>query len=380
MKLYRKEGTVAERPHLNLPKGTFEEEIGLEGFFGPVSHLYAKQPPTSWSSIKRSGFQWPVKDETKEDFLKPQCYRKAEGKVSGDFFESCRALFWNADIAVHLHLVTQSNSVFFRNADASDLLFCHDGSFELESPFGVLKAKKGDYVMVPKGVTWRLHTKAAYLLRLENFASTYKKPETGILGQQALFHEEGLQTPAFSASRKSSSSSTVRVQKDGVLTEIEYPHDICDLAGWCGTLYPFVLPISQIAPVLSSIAHLPPSINATFVTNQFIVCTFLPRPLEEPEGALKVPFYHSNIDYDEVIFYHEGDFFSRDNMGAGFMTLHPRGINHGPHPKALANQGSKKRTDEVAVMVDTVKPLKVTSFARGLELGDYWKSWITAGK
>jgi homogentisate 1,2-dioxygenase len=126
---------------------------------------------------------------------------------------------------------------------------------------------------------------------------------------------------------------------------------------------------------MSHIAHLPPSINSTFVTDQFIVCTFLPRPLEEPETALKVPFFHSNIDYDEVIFYHAGDFFSRDNMAAGYITLHPRGINHGPHPKALANQSKAKRTNEIAVMVDTVKPLKASSLARSLELQNYWKSW-----
>lgn len=377
MKKYIREGQVAERPHLNLPNGTYEEEIGLDGFFGPVSHLYSRKPPTSWKNIKKSDFQWPAKIEAKEDFLKPQCYRPEQKKDGGDFFSSCKTLFWNSDIAVHIHPVSKPSVVYFRNADASDLLFCHEGQGVVDSIFGRLSFKSGDYIMIPKGVTWRLTDTKAYLLRVENFSSIYKKPETGILGQQALYHEEGITTPTFESGSAKDSTSTVRVQKDGVLTEIEYGHDIRDLSGWNGTLYPYVLPVNQIAPVLSSVAHLPPSINATFITQTFIVCTFLPRPLEEPAGALKVPFYHSNIDYDEVIFYHAGDFFSRDNMSAGAITLHPRGINHGPHPKAMEGQNKKTRTDEIAVMIDTVKPLKVTSAARDLEVKDYWKSWIT---
>lgn len=374
---YIREGRVAERPHLNLPEGTYEEELGLDGFFGPVSHLYSRNPPTSWSDLRRSSFQWKPKKEMPEEFLKPQCYRPLPKDLSGDFFESCRTLFWNADIAIHGHRVTKDSPIYFRNADGSDLMFCHEGSGMIDSVFGSLAFTKGDYVVIPKGVTWRLKKTQAYLLRIENFGAAYKKPETGLLGQQAFYHQEGIRSPVFQSDLKEDSTSSVRVQKDGILSEIAYPFDLRNLSGWCGTLYPFVLSVSQIAPILSSVAHLPPSINATFVTSKFIVCTFLPRPLEEPAGALKVPFYHSNIDYDEVIFYHEGDFFSRDNMSAGSMTLHPRGINHGPHPKALAGQNKKTRTDEIAVMIDTAASLKVSNFARELEVAEYWKSWKT---
>ncbi|MDB5038212.1 MAG: hypothetical protein JWQ35_1740 [Bacteriovoracaceae bacterium] len=378
MKRYCREGEIAERPHLNLPPKTFEEEIGLEGFFGPVSHLYHRVPPTSWSKIEASPFQWAEKEEVPETFLKPQCYASVPAKlVKGDFFKSHRLLFWNDDLTISIHAITSSNSIYFRNADASELYFCHQGEATLESPFGSLEVKPGDYVSVPKGVTYRWDTKGVYFLRIETFKSRFKKPETGILGQQALYHEEGIQTPKFKTKIKTEKTSRVRVQKDLKLTDITYDHDIRNISGWMGTFYPFVLPVNRIAPVMSPIAHIPPSINATFVTSEFIVCTFLPRPLEEPPGALKVPFYHSNIDYDEIIFYHEGDFFSRDNMGKGYITLHPRGVNHGPHPKAIANQNLKKRTDEIAVMIDAAKSLKVSAFARGLELEDYYKSWIT---
>jgi homogentisate 1,2-dioxygenase len=375
VKVYKRFGKVADRPHLNLPKDTFEEELGLDGFFGPVSHLYHRNPPTAWSKIEKSNFQWLPREEAPELFLKPQCFKDVATQASGDFFKSHRLLFWNEDIAISIHRVTSSNPVYFRNADASEVFFCHEGKAQLESPFGTLEVKTGDYVSVPRGVTYRWNTKSAYLLRIESYKSRLKKPETGILGQQALYHEEGIQCPSFKPNAATDKSSRVRVQKDLRLTEITYPFDIRRVAGWIGTLYPFVLSVKDIAPVLSSIAHLPPSVNATFVTPEFIVCTFLPRPLEEPAGALKVPFFHSNIDYDEVILYHAGDFFSRDHMEKGYITLHPRGINHGPHPKALKNQHSKTRTEEVGIMIDTLRSLKVSKFARSLELPDYWKSW-----
>jgi homogentisate 1,2-dioxygenase len=376
---FRREGSVAERPHLNLPAHTYEEEIGLEGFFGAVSHLYSFVPPTSWTDLKRSEFQWKPRQKKESEFLKPQCYRPFKETTSADFFSSQKTLFWNDDVHMSVHRVTQPNEIFFRNADASEVLFCHEGKLLVSTVMGSLEWKKGDYLVIPKGMTWRIEKviEPAYLLRIESYGAAYQKPPTGILGQQALYHEQNLRTPQFEAVKNPQVQTIVRVQNAGVLTDITYGHDIRHLSGWMGDLYPFVLPTGEIAPILSNRAHLPPSVNSTFVTPQFIVCTFLPRPLEEPEGALKVPFFHSNIDYDEVIFYHAGDFFSRDHMEAGAVTLHPRGINHGPHPKALRSQVKKERTDEVAVMVDTVKPLFVSQEAASVEIGDYWKSWMS---
>lgn len=375
MRLYQRAGNVATRPHLGLPEGSFEEELGLDGFYGPVSHLYHFNPPTSWSGIRLSKFQWPKLSESPEEFLKPQCYQPLSKAETGDFFSSSRLMFWNEDIAVHLHRLNESNSVYFRNADASELYFCHEGSLVLDSVFGTIKVEKGDYVSIPKGVTYRWQTKSAYLLRIESFVDYFRKPDTGLMGQQALYHEEQIRGPEFKIGLNEEKTSLIRIQKEGRLTEVEYPYDIRNLSGWCGDLYPFALSCGDIAPAMSSVAHLPPSINSTFVTKNFIVCSFLPRPLEEPEEALKVPFFHSNIDYDEVIFYHEGDFFSRDHMEAGSISMHPRGINHGPHPKALQNQNSATRTNETAVMIDTVKALKVSALARDYEIKEYWKSW-----
>ncbi len=377
MKIYRKEGQCAERPHLNLPPETYEEELGLEGFFGLVSHLYHRHPPTSWSGIRKAGFQWPQIENADREFLKPECYDPIHDESSsGNFFESGRLMFHNDDVSIWTHQITEAESVYFRNADASEVYFCHQGSGRFESIFGSFEIRPGDYLVVPKGVTYRWQSEDLYILRVESFHSPFRKPETGILGQQALYHEEGIETPKFHQPAKDEISSRIWTQSERVLTEIQYDFDIRSISGWMGTLYPYKLSVKNIAPVMSSIAHLPPSINSTFLANGFVICTFLPRPLEEPHGALKVPFYHSNIDYDEVIFYHEGNFFSRDNMKKGCMTLHPRGIHHGPHPKALSMQHQMKRTDEIAVMIDTEKPLKVSRFARTLEQRDYWKSWM----
>ncbi|MCX7978696.1 MAG: homogentisate 1,2-dioxygenase, partial [Bdellovibrionaceae bacterium] len=151
--------------------------------------------------------------------------------------------------------------------------------------------------------------------------------------------------------------------------------DVYDTVGWKGDYFPFTLHIRDLMPMLSARVHLPPSAHTTFVANGFVVCTFLPRPLESDPDALKVPFYHQNIDYDEVLFYHDGDFFSRDNLHAGMITFHPAGFPHGPHPKAVQNINKKTHTDEVAVMVDTWQALHVDPNMDPVEVKDYWSSW-----
>ena len=159
------------------------------------------------------------------------------------------------------------------------------------------------------------------------------------------------------------------------ITTITYPFNPIDIAGWKGDLTVWSISINDIAPVLSHRAHLPPSVHSTFMGNGFIICSFVPRPLESEPGAQKVPFYHRTIDYDEVLFYHDGDFFSRDGIEHGMITLHPQGIHHGPHPKAIKATESKTWTDEVAVMLDTVKPLHVSKEAEAIEWSEYYLSW-----
>jgi homogentisate 1,2-dioxygenase len=169
----------------------------------------------------------------------------------------------------------------------------------------------------------------------------------------------------------------VAVKRLGFTTRFEYEDTVYDTIGWKGDLYPFTLHMDNMMPLMSHRAHLPPSAHTTFVAREFVVCTFLPRPLEKDKDALKVPFYHQNIDYDEVLFYHDGDFFSRDNLHAGMMSLHPAGFPHGPHPKAVKNIGDKTETNEYAVMVDSRWPLQIDEALVAAEMKEYWKSWKT---
>ena len=167
------------------------------------------------------------------------------------------------------------------------------------------------------------------------------------------------------------------IKRLGKLTRVTYPFNPLDSVGWKGSLYPWKLSIYDYCPINSHRYHIPPSGHTTFVCHNFVVCSFVARPLEHnSEQVLKVPFFHSNIDYDEVLFYHQGDFFSRDNIDAGAITYHPQGINHGPHPKAFAKANDKEFTDEFAVMIDTRYPLEMTEDFSRLENKEYWKSWM----
>ncbi len=168
----------------------------------------------------------------------------------------------------------------------------------------------------------------------------------------------------------------VRIKADEQISKVVYPFNPIDVVGWKGDLTVWKLNIRDIRPVTSPRVHLPPSAHTTFMTQGAVICTFLPRPLETDEQALRVPFFHRNTDYDEFLFYHDGNFFSKDNIKAGMATLHPRGIHHGPHPKALANQSKKTETDECAVMLDGLKPIQVLPAGESVEWKEYWMSWM----
>ncbi len=201
-----------------------------------------------------------------------------------------------------------------------------------------------------------------------------------MLGPQALFDPAVLDTPRMDEAFRAQQDEQrwqVRIKRRGAVSTVTYPYNPLDAVGWHGELAPVRLNVRDIRPVMSHRYHLPPSVHTTFVADRFVVCTFCPRPLETDPGALKVPFFHNNDDYDEVIFYHAGDFFSRDNIEPGTVTLHPCGFPHGPHPKALAGAFTPKRqaTDEYAVMVDTRDALEVADLPSGVEDPDYVHSW-----
>ncbi|MEI9995477.1 MAG: homogentisate 1,2-dioxygenase [Rhizomicrobium sp.] len=363
-----REGETSKQAHADLPAGTFEREIGRDGFFGPATHIYHRHAPTGWSK-----FEGP---------LRPRAFDAVAAAEHSD--EPFRAvpLLTNASCRITIWSITRFMPQLVRNADGDVLLFIHEGSGELFCDFGHLSYRDGDYIMLPRGTMWRLepagHTVS---LLIEATNGSYKLPDRGILGPHAIFDPAALETPKLDEAFRAQANEkewNVRVKRRGEISTITYPFNPLDAVGWKGNLTALKLNWRDIRPVMSHRYHIPPSVHSTFVADRFVVCTFVPRPIESDPGALKVPFFHSNDDFDEVIFYHAGEFFSRDNIKPGMVTFHPNGFTHGPHPKAFAAgaKAVKTMTDEVAVMIDARDPLDMSPEAETTEVKTYAESWI----
>ena len=363
----RREGSASKQAHADLPEGTFEREISKEGFYGPATQMYHRHPPTGWTA-------W-------EGPLRPRAFdlnRIAEPAASpwqaAEFLQ-------NAHVRVRLWQTAGSMDHLVRNADGDELVFVHAGAGDLFCDYGHLSLRDGDYVMLPRGTMWRIATEQPLTaLLIEATNASYRLPDRGLVGQQAIFDPGVLETPriddAFRAQQKDEPWRVV-IRRRGETSTVTFPFNPLDAAGWQGSLAPVRLNWRDIRPISSHRAHIPPSAHTTFVADRFVVCTFCPRPIESDPGALKVPFFHNNDDYDEVIFYHAGDFFSRDNIRPGMATLHPGGFTHGPHPKALAAgaKHARQATDEVAVMIDARDALDVCEAAGKVEWSGYVDSW-----
>ncbi len=367
IELPRIEGEASRQAHADLPTGTFEREIGRDGFFGPASHVYHRHPPTGWTS-----FEGP---------LRPRAFdaKAAAGGSPSPF--GATTLLSNAGVKLRIWNCERAMPALARNADGDELLFIHDGDGELFCDFGHLSYREGDYILLPRGTMWRLETKTRTVtLLIEATNGAYKLPERGLLGPHAVFDPAVLDTPKLDDQFRTQANERewkVEVKRRGALSTITYPFNPLDAVGWKGNLSALRLNWRDIRPVMSHRYHIPPSVHATFVADRFVICTFVPRPIESDPGALKVPFFHSNDDYDEAIFYHAGEFFSRDNIRPGMMTWHPNGFTHGPHPKAFAAgaKATRTMTDEVAVMIDARDPLDMAEAAEGTEDRSYADSW-----
>lgn len=370
--LPRIEGVASRQAHVNLPTGSYEREMGKEGFFGPSTHFYHRNPPTGW-------IDW-------EGPLKPRAFDTTK-------LQAAQPGPWDADLLLHnahvkFRLWRQSAAMdhLVRNGDGDELIFIHEGDGDLFCDFGHLAFREGDYIMLPRGSMWRIEPKAPVTaLLIEATNDSYRLPDKGILGEHAIFDPAMLDVPALDAAfhaQMERETWRVLIKRRDKISTVTYPFNPLDAIGWKGSLVPVRINWRDIRPVVSARYHLPPSVHSTFVTSRFVVCTFAPRPFESDPEALKVPFFHNNDDFDEVLFYHQGDFFSRDNIHAGMITLHPCGFPHGPHPKALQNafQAKKPATDEVAVMLDARDALEIGPAAERVEFLDYVKSWGMANR
>ncbi len=359
-----KKGRVANQAHVSLPEGTFEEEHGRRGFYGKSAHLYHTHPPTGWTRI--------------EGKLRPHCFdcSKLQPTDQWDPQGEPVAFLGNQDVKLYVSRRSAPMPFYFRNADGDELIFVHRGAGRIETDFGPLSFEKGDYLVIPRAVTYRMIPESTdnFFLIIQS-SGEFDQPQRGLVGQHALYDPAAVTTPEPAAIEDGSREWEVRIKVDDEYSSLFYPFNPIDVVGWKGDLTVWKLNIRDLCPIMSHRAHLQPSAHTTLVTPGAVICSFVPRPLEQASGAMKVPFFHRNTDYDEFIFYHDGDFFSRDNIRPGMATLHPRGIHHGPHPKALRGQAARTHTDEYAVMLDGLNPIHVLPEGEAVEWKDYWASW-----
>jgi homogentisate 1,2-dioxygenase len=356
-------GKVTRQAHVGIPEGTFEEEHGRETFFGRASHLYRSHPPTAWTRI--------------EGDLRPQAFNLNEMKPADltDANASWQLIAGNEDCRLYVSRRTEPMPYFLRDADGDVCYFVHQGTGTLETDYGPLDYREGDYLIVPKGTTHRVVPTGGdnFFFVIEG-TGEFHLPDRGLMGKHAQFDPGVLEVPDPDP-HDEAGEFEVRVKRDGAFTSLWFAWHPLDVVGWQGDLCPVKLNILDHRPVYSPSYHMPPSAHCTFANEGFVICSFVPRPLEEDPAVLKVPFYHANIDADEVLFYHAGNFFSRADIDAGYMTLHPQGVHHGPQPAAIEASKTKTRTDEVAVMVETSNPLVVSSDAQDVVITEYETSW-----
>jgi homogentisate 1,2-dioxygenase len=362
------QGEHSRQAHADMPAGTFEREVSKEGFFGPAAFFHHRRPPTSWTS-----FEGP---------LRPRAFDLAALDEAAASPWAAPRILYNPHLEMRFWKLAAPMPALARDADGDLLLFIHEGRSDLFCDYGHIAFEAGDYLYLPRGTMWRLAPDGgASVLMIEATNGHFTLPERGMLGPHAVFDPAILDTPvmdeAFRAHQSEAGDFAVEIKKRGAVSRVTYPYNPLDAVGWHGDLAPVRLNVRSIRPVASHRYHLPPSVHTTFAAERFVVCTFAPRPLETDPGALKVPFFHNNDDYDEVLFYHAGDFFSRDNIDAGMLTFHPSGFTHGPHPKALKNMlvQPKPATDEYAVMVDARDPLEIGEGAAAVENAAYVDSW-----
>lgn|SRR5574341_174191 len=362
-----KKGKVPNQAHVGIPEGLCEEEHGREGFTGPASHLYRSHPPTGWVRI--------------DGPLKPRAFACSQVSIRTTRPAAAQPalMMQSQDVRLYVSSRTETMPHFVRNADGDEIYFVHQGTGSFETDYGTLSYEPGDYVVIPKGTTYRTHidTSPSLFLIIET-PEPITVPDRGLLGQHALFDKGVLVAPELGTVEPLETKGKeweVHIKRQGDSTRVVYPFYPMDVVGWKGDLWVAKLNVRDFRPVMSPRYHLPPSVHGTFQAGGCLVSTFAPRPLESDPEALHVPFYHRNTDYDEVLFYHQGEFFSRAGIQPGMLTLHPQGIHHGPQPQAVHASEGKTHTSEVAVMIESKRPFTVMPEMDAVEIKDYALSW-----
>jgi homogentisate 1,2-dioxygenase len=384
MPLYHHLGNIPQKRHtiFKSPQGNFyyEQLFGTEGFHGMSSLLYHTHRPTQVKEIIKSYSVVPKIAVDKN--IKALLLKGFEIKPADDFLESRKILLINSDCAIGLAAPAKSlTTYFYKNADADELLFIHKGKGVLKTFMGNIPFEYGDYLIIPRGMIYQIHFETAdnRLLFCESYAPYYTpkryKNSQGQLLEHSPFCERDYKLPSSLDTFDEKGDFIIKIKKEGMMHEVVYASHPFDVVGWDGYNFPWGFSIHNFEPITGRV-HQPPPVHQTFETPNFVVCSFCPRLYDYHPLSIPAPYNHSNIDSDEVLYYVDGDFMSRNNIEQGHITLHPKGIPHGPAPGAMERSIGHKETQELAVMIDTFKPLMVTEEAMGIDDGKYYKSWV----
>ena len=383
MPFYHTLGIVPDKRHIvsRQPDGKLyqEELVGTQGFAGLSSLVYHLYPPTR---VRQKGKPYSVKPEIAIDNgLNAMSFNGFDIKPEKDYLKSRKTLFVNAAMHIGLAAPMESTSYFYKNADADEMLFVHKGSGVLETMYGSLHFQYGDYIIIPRGTVYqiRFNTQDNRLLFIESFDPIFTprryRNDFGQLLEHSPFCERDIKRPSNLQTNNVKGDFDIYIKKKGMMFPYVYANHPFDVAGWDGYHYPYTFSIFNFEPITGRI-HMPPPVHQTFESKNFVVCSFVPRLYDYHPLAIPAPYHHSNIDSDEILYYVDGDFMSRNNIKAGQFTLHPGGIPHGPHPGAIERSIGQKETKELAVMIDPFNPMMITEEAMKLDVADYYKSWL----
>ena len=380
MPFYQKRGRIPTKRHIQFRDENgnlyWEELISRGGFSNIYSNVYHIHPPTSVETIGKFN---KINLQTADKTHRPHHIRTSNVESTGDAISSRITLFFNSDLVISKAHVTKSMDSLYRNGHGDEVLFIHSGSGELKSNFGNLNLTVGDYVVIPRGVIWQMTVNKSMRILVTESSGPIKTPtryrnQFGQLLEHSPFSERDIRTPKFSKP-VDDRSVEIEVKLENGIQTYGYEHHPFDLIGWDGYYFPYVFNINDFMPITGKI-HQPPPVHQTFQGSGFVICSFVPRLFDYHLESVPAPYAHSNVDSDEIIYYIEGQFMSRKGIEKESITYHPMGLPHGPHPGKIEESLGSEETNELAVMIDTFKPLNMTESALDLDDEKYPYSWI----
>lgn len=384
MPFYHKLGNIPPKRHTQFrkPDGTLysEQLFGTIGFDGMYSNLYHEHRPTQVKQIKK---QYSVAPKiAKANNMQSYRFRGFQVPAEDDYLESRKVMLTNSDCNIILAAPRHSqDEYFYKNTDADELLFIHKGTGKLRTHMGNLDFKYGDYLLIPRGMIYKLQfddeDNRLFIVESRRPIYTPKRYRNwfGQLLEHSPFCERDIRKPLELETHDEKGEFLIKIKKNDEIFDMVYATHPFDVVGYDGYNFPYAFSIHDFEPITGRI-HQPPPVHQTFETDSFVVCSFCPRLYDYHPDSIPAPYNHSNIDSDEVLYYVDGDFMSRNDVDAGHISLHPAGIPHGPHPGATERSIGKTKTDELAVMVDTFKPLQVTEEALKIADESYYQSWL----